>query len=1327
MANAFDFMMDKPEKKNAFSFMFGDKADEPVETNSFSFMMDDNKATSEPAQSDNAFGFMMDKKPGRAKGEKDNIVFRVLDVLNAPQYGIANAIKDAVDGDDFTPLKSFYEGLTLKEKTSMSDVMTELGWEPKGFAGKAAKGVLGFAADVATDPLTYVGGIGAVTKASKLLKKAKAAKQVKWVKKLGWVDNAENVVSTFKHLDKYGKVAKGSAAYNTMKAARKAGHATKGESALIVAGRAVPGTEKIAGKIIKGIDKAADIAREAPILGDIIEKFRKLSNTIRPKNVDHMKWDKLMRLVNTSKRLSRELDMDSTTHIKELKKLIAKEGLDIKEVSEITNALELGKSVKTIDLKPLVNVSGVTKVDDVARNSIKDMPVSLSEIKAKNINEGLAKAYKRTFGKDLDTETYKHMDHVLNRRGDVAKRLSPEFKDENIGRQIQMFTGKLPNVKLDEGSYVVNLKTGKVFNGQVKNGVPQPVMTLKLKAREAIERGDIGKLSQGTIDELNDGLGVKLFSTDIVEILEGKAKDVAKITDVDTMISHSANLAYDTGKVPKGVKTRALSDEVVKALPKLDGKQYPTEIADHLDKAYDLFNNPKRKPDIIKKYDTILNAWKKTATLMNIPFHGRNAITNVVQNSLADVWDPRDYALAGKIQRYGKKNIDKLSKSERAILREFDAQGLGHTGFLSGEFGDDTIRNIHQKWNLPAKAWDKASDTGAAAGKVIEENAKLAHFIAKRNAGLSADDAAASVKKYLFDYDDVTDTEKWIKRVIPFYCVPDDTEILTRDGWKFRNSLSIGEEVLTYNINNNLSEWQVVEDIAVFDFDDKLMSIKNKRGIEFTFTKDHRFPVFDYKGDSKIIRAHEFNTGHKIPLVSPYEATDTILNEHDSALLGWIVTDGYHRYRGNSLEAVIYQSPKKHADKIRTMFAANISSESIHPDTGVICFRIKTKSLSEIKLYFKSKDDLPSIVTRLSVASLTVMYQAMMDAEGSLNAKGNQFTQKAGGVLDAFQIICRLLNKAFDIKTHKTNGCDYGYVRNRKTLCIKDIAISSKEYKGKIWCPKTQNSTWVMRQNGKTIITGNTWTRKNVPLQLEALLKTPSKQTRIVKLKNNIEVMSGPDEDRKLLPDWVKDSMPVFIGKRNGKSRYVTLDGLMPIGDLAKISDPAKEMINMLSPVLKAPVEQMANYNFFFGNKITGNDSTTVGNWVGEKDFFNTRIPGRLEHLARLFRPITEIEKFAGIINPEWNRRGANRELDEKFQRAIIGSVVYGEDTKRLKKMFKRSAGKEVANIQKQINLLRQQAQGSKNKEAIVKDIKDLRKLLRKANERKRDKIKSVR
>ena len=55
-------------------------------------------------------------------------------------------------------------------------------------------------------------------------------------------------------------------------------------------------------------------------------------------------------------------------------------------------------------------------------------------------------------------------------------------------------------------------------------------------------------------------------------------------------------------------------------------------------------------------------------------------------------------------------------------------------------------------------------------GDAIENNSKIAHFIAKRESGLSNTEAAKSVRKYLFDYGDLTDFErKTMRTILPFY------------------------------------------------------------------------------------------------------------------------------------------------------------------------------------------------------------------------------------------------------------------------------------------------------------------------------------------------------------------------------------------------------------------------------------------------------------------------------------------------------------------------------------------------------------------------------
>ena len=61
--------------------------------------------------------------------------------------------------------------------------------------------------------------------------------------------------------------------------------------------------------------------------------------------------------------------------------------------------------------------------------------------------------------------------------------------------------------------------------------------------------------------------------------------------------------------------------------------------------------------------------------------------------------------------------------------------------------------------------------------------------------------AKFEAKKWMLDYSDLTDFERsWMRGTFPFYCVPDDTEILTRDGWITRSCLKVGEEVLTLSL-----------------------------------------------------------------------------------------------------------------------------------------------------------------------------------------------------------------------------------------------------------------------------------------------------------------------------------------------------------------------------------------------------------------------------------------------------------------------------------------------------------------------------------------------
>jgi hypothetical protein len=229
-----------------------------------------------------------------------------------------------------------------------------------------------------------------------------------------------------------------------------------------------------------------------------------------------------------------------------------------------------------------------------------------------------------------------------------------------------------------------------------------------------------------------------------------------------------------------------------------------------------------------------------------------------------------------------------------------------------------------------------------------------------------------------------------------------------------------------------------------------------------------------------------------------------------------------------------------------------------------------------------------------------------------------------------------------------------------------------------------------------------TFSRKNIPLQIETLLKDPSRQSKLIKLKNNVEVYSGEDKTSEILPEYLKQASPVFIGSKDGKVRYIKLEGFLPTADLNRLSNPAQEMINNFTPLLKAPIEQLTNQNFFFGQPLTRQKGVKGFAGYGERDYLFTRIPGRLEHLARLYRPLSEIDKIIG-------RRSSGQDSFEKFLNLGVGGKIYEYDVNDLLKRFDRLTEEEARGIKYQINQLKREIKKDPKKERVNRrDIKQL-------------------
>jgi hypothetical protein len=239
---------------------------------------------------------------------------------------------------------------------------------------------------------------------------------------------------------------------------------------------------------------------------------------------------------------------------------------------------------------------------------------------------------------------------------------------------------------------------------------------------------------------------------EINDALKAQGKSPIFREDLPTAI---ARMGISTGKKEAGTEYLRITE----GLTGEEGKKLASET-------YEKITNIESVNKFIKGFDKIQNIWKAQA-LMAPSYHTRNIVGNLWNNFLANV-SPTDYATAGKLQ--AKLTTGTATKVEKQLYEKMQKLGVIGTGQYGGditqaiadEIGGVSINPLSQRF-----AGYKAN---RFAGSAVEDNAKIAHYISKVRDGFTPEAAAESVKKYLFDYSDLTFAEQNLfKKVMPFY------------------------------------------------------------------------------------------------------------------------------------------------------------------------------------------------------------------------------------------------------------------------------------------------------------------------------------------------------------------------------------------------------------------------------------------------------------------------------------------------------------------------------------------------------------------------------
>lgn len=341
------------------------------------------------------------------------------------------------------------------------------------------------------------------------------------------------------------------------------------------------------------------------------------------------------------------------------------------------------------------------------------------------------------------------------------------------------------------------------------------------------------------------------------------------------------------------------------------------------------------------------------------------------------------------------------------------------------------------------------------------------------------------------------------------FCADSETQILTRRGWKDYCEVIEGEDVLTYNAETDLAEWQPALAVNVFDaVDQELVSIESLSHSSLT-TKNHRWYVDhgissrgSWRREKRIVTSDALTDRDSIPCGRRVSNLPETAKYDDDfvALVGWFWTEG-HVISGGSLslaqkDGSDYQDIYNLLERLWGPPAENMRNGgqplpfpawrvALADDAN----RFYLNRTASLELYVAFEDLsqkvlCPDFITSLTEDQLRLFIDVSIRADGHKGPTGvRTITQSIRSRLDAFAIACQLAGIRTSLSHRKLGGKGNYADSDIWTLVLKEgrpnFTPSKKKqslvsYTGKVWCPTTANGTWLARRNGAVYFTGNT-------------------------------------------------------------------------------------------------------------------------------------------------------------------------------------------------------------------------------------------------------------
>jgi len=182
------------------------------------------------------------------------------------------------------------------------------------------------------------------------------------------------------------------------------------------------------------------------------------------------------------------------------------------------------------------------------------------------------------------------------------------------------------------------------------------------------------------------------------------------------------------------------------------------------------------------------------------------------------------------------------------------------------------------------------------------------------------------------------------------------------------------------------------------------------------------------------------------------------------------------------------------------------------------------------------------------------------------------------------------------------------------------------------------------------------------------------------------QILDTPDEteDFKIVEgakiDWSKKTILIV---EDTQSNYFLLENWLPAADINKALRPVETTMEMLSPIIKTVIESIANYSFYFRQKVERAPQEKTR-------FLGMKMRRKVSNALRNIRLLNEMDKqnpgsiFGTVDKPGifgWKRERLDQEAKIRWINFLTGSKLYKHDLEKSKRRMTREERGEISDI----------------------------------------------